>query len=536
MKLKIKSKLILTFTGLVIIVLLSNGMMFMNLMKIQTNTKEITKNWLSRIENAYTINTLTTEFRILEFQHIATSTSEMDIIKTNMNEINQRVNEEIMLYEAQIYNEEDKSVLEMLKTKWDAYFIIHDDLIKLSNKLLKDEGMDLMSGEGEVAYAEVSGLCSELVSFSTTQAKSKSASVERIFNDSVATMVSVNIFLIITCLLSAIILSRNIVSPIVRLGKRFQLLAEQGGDLTQKIEIKSKDEIYDLANGVNKFIENIRGIIVEVNENSNKVQSASEGVLSNLKSLNNDIEGTSANVATLAIAMNSTALTAEEASASSIQIETAIESVALKTQEGANEAGAISYRAISLKDGVTTSKNQALDIYNVSKQQLEIAILKSKEVIRIEALSTSILEISSQTNLLALNAAIEAARAGEAGKGFAVVSDEIRKLAEDSENRANEIQEITKYVIESVDNLAKSSENLMVFIDSSVIKDYNGFIDVSDHDSEDANYVNDLVTDISAVTEELTASAAGIAKAIFDVSHTINKGAEETDNINQNIS
>lgn len=536
MKITIKSKLIVTFSSLILAVIITNGTSLINLLKVEDNTKEITEEWLNRIEDARVISSLINEFHILEFQHIATSTNEMDDLEKRMNDINIKVSEYLQSYQDSVYSQEDGLILEKLHSKWDEYISVHEQLISVSKSLRKDDALDLMSNDGKKLYDEIYSSCVEIIEFNTTHARIKSTEVEHLFNSSLLLSIIITSLLITVCLLSAIILSRNIVRSIVSLKSRLQKLVNQGGDLTQKINVKSTDEIGELAVNINRFIENIHGIVVKVDESSNNVRIASENVINNLMYLNDDIESTSVTVESLSDVMNSTANDAEEVRHTSVQLEKAIDSVAYKTQEGANQARSINNRAALLKDNVLSSKKNALEIYRESKKQLDEAISQSESVYKISDLSESILQISAQTNLLALNAAIEAARAGNAGKGFAVVSDEIRKLAEDSKHKVSEIQIVTKEVIGLVSNLVARSKALIKFIDTSVISDYDNFISVADQYSEDAGYVDNLVTEISAVAEELSASTQEIIRSISDTSYTIVEGAEGTKSIAQKIS
>lgn len=170
--------------------------------------------------------------------------------------------------------------------------------------------------------------------------------------------------------------------------------------------------------------------------------------------MNTDIEGVSATTEELAASMEETAASAEEMSATSQDMDDIVQTIAVKSQEGAEKANEISKRAFNTKENVKQAQEKAKSIFLNSKDKLEKSIEESKVVEQINVLSDSIMQITSQTNLLALNAAIEAARAGEAGRGFSVVADEIRKLAEQSKDTVVEIKKITNKVTGSVQNLS----------------------------------------------------------------------------------
>ena len=149
---------------------------------------------------------------------------------------------------------------------------------------------------------------------------------------------------------------------------------------------------------------------------------------------------------------------------------------------------------------------------------MQEALENSKSVEKVAQLTEEILNISSQTNLLTLNASIEAARAGEAGKGFAVVADEIRQLADSSRETANNIQSINEMVIRAVQGLMKSSEEIIAYINKTILPDYESFVKSGQQYSEDAAMnVDSLVHAISAVNSQMDENSA-VAKNLKEES------------------
>lgn len=529
MKFTIKFKLIAAFAILTGIIASISIYSEFAMNKISKKTTEISINWLSGVDLSGSINTMTSDYRILEFRHIISEDpQEMNQLNKDINEKNSEIQKAIEDYEKSVFDDEDKKLLDTVKTQWNNYLKVHEDVIKLSTELKTDEAMKLMNSEGKKYFDLASNACLELVKYNRDNANRASDEAEKQNKDAKIIMTSLGVISAIFAVAIGSIIILSITRSLKILKEKLEELAEKGGDLTQKINIESKDEIGELANSINKFILNLRNIMEKVNNSSNMIIESISNVGTNVDELDSNIEEVSATTEELSANMEETAASSEEMSATSQEIERAVISVAEKSQEGAARAGEINKRANEIKGNVENAKKKAYNTFIDTKNELEKAIGQSKVVDQINILSNAIMEITEQTNLLALNAAIEAARAGESGRGFSVVAEEIRKLAEQSKDTVNEIQNTTVKVINAVDNLAINSHNLLAFMSTDVDKDYNTMIEIADKYSEDAIFVDNMVSEISATSEELLASIQDILKTIENVSQAAGEGAAGT--------
>lgn len=247
--------------------------------------------------------------------------------------------------------------------------------------------------------------------------------------------------------------------------------------------------------------------------------------------LSRHIQDVSSTTEELSAGMEETAASTQEMNAASLTIKNTIENISIKAKESALSSREISDRANKIKTNAVASQENADKVYFESNKKLLDAITQSKSVEQIRTLSDNILEITSQTNLLALNASIEAARAGEAGKGFAVVASEIATLAEDSEHTVGEIQNITRLVLNSVENLTTNSTEILEFVDKRVKNDYASMVETGEKYNTDANNIYNL-------SSEFTASANLLEELMLNISHSLNgialatnEGAEGTSRI-----
>ena len=349
-------------------------------------------------------------------------------------------------------------------------------------------------------------------------------------------------FVILVTLLSAIIYAvtlttfkKTVVRPIRLILAKLKLMAENSGDLTQKIDYAGKDEIGALAENFNKMQDSFRVLIHQVIDISNStslgMQKTREHVDTGL-ALVHEMNSRASNISGN---MEENAASVEETTAVTTEINEGLRKMTENANIQAERSDEIRTRAEQLKISALTSQKKAKEINENTRQKLNRAIENAKAVEKVNALTDIIMDISSQTNLLALNASIEAARAGEAGKGFAVVASEITSLATNSANAVEEIRAVSENVLQVVQELVKTLNEIYTFISEDVVKNYEETVETGEQYSDDAKKFQNVTIEIASTSNKLLTSMDSMTNTMNRMSEASGQSAEDTAEISNNV-
>lgn len=321
----------------------------------------------------------------------------------------------------------------------------------------------------------------------------------------------------------SLLLLKSILVPLRSINKQLEEIAHGEADLTKKVNVKNKDEFGQLAQSFNSFTHSLTQIVKQISNSSEQVAASSE-------ELSASAEESKSSSAHISRAMQQAADSNVKQSSMTGKSAESITELLDSISSVAANTGSIADLSSSMRDKAeigSKSVNKMLDQMKFIDKSVDSAGNGLKELVastaEISDISSLITTISEQTNLLALNAAIEAARAGEQGKGFAVVAEEVRKLADETNNSANHIQSVVTTIqnesIETVNNIKVVQENVSsgIVLSQEATGNFNEILNLIEQ-------VTSQIQEVAAATQQLTSGVEVIQHTV----HTLAAGTKET--------
>ncbi len=296
-----------------------------------------------------------------------------------------------------------------------------------------------------------------------------------------------------------------------------------------------KSEVEEISYLLHELEERFIAVIHQTKTESDtihvKMQDANTKVASmsgNIMEISATMEETGANVDTQTSNIQTISSTCSDAADTAGKLSEDVQEISDRAQDVMGKVAQIVPELIQ-------GKENAIKMAKDSRVRLQKAIEGTKVIEQIEQVSAAIQAIASQTNLLALNASIEAARAGEQGKGFAVVAEEIKGLSEETANEINKVNDLTTKVLTSVRELSEESDNILVFIDQTVMQDYDRFGAMAENYREDAGYYVEVSDELESNVDEFNSSIQNINEIIAQITSAQTELSEAMASVNENL-
>ncbi|WP_419735934.1 methyl-accepting chemotaxis protein [Pseudomonas sp. COR18] len=471
--LKISIKLISSFLVVLALTAAMGAFAIVQLGSVNQAAQDIRGNWMPSMRAAAGMRFYAANYRLKENRHISTEVAEEKAqAEREAAEARQQFETRLDTYEKLVSNDEDRQLLDSVKSAWATYLAGSQKVFELSRQNEEAQARGVLRGESKVHFDEVTGRLEKMILLNDAGATSAGDKGAALYESSRLSIVAALIVALVVGLGLALFIARIISRPLRHAAAVAEHLAQ--GNLNAHIEPGARDETGMVLNAMRNMVGKLAHIIGDVRNAADNLASASEQV--------------SATAQSMSQATSEQAASVEETSAS-------VEQMSASINQNTENA--------KVTDGMASKAAKEATEGGESVQQTVVAMKKIAQRISI------IDDIAYQTNLLALNAAIEAARAGEHGKGFAVVAAEVRKLAERSQVAAQEIGELSSSSVDMAEKAGKLLDEMVPSITRT----------------------SDLVQEISAASEEQAAGVSQINMAMTQLNQVTQQNASSSEEL-----
>lgn len=306
-------------------------------------------------------------------------------------------------------------------------------------------------------------------------------------------------------------------------------------NLSHKEIVEGNNEFADVINSLNNSTTILNNTMVDVNKASTNLIDCNNKIDEIINDLNSELIISSSEVESISAMMQESSAALLELNARSEEVLKNTKSSVDKASEGLALSEVIEKNSSKVHIDTLNTKAHIEEIYSNCSEELKKSLEKIKVIENISHMSNLILSIAEQTKLLALNAAIEAARAGEGGKGFAVVAEEIGKLATQSSDAVNNIQDELDNVLTAAQDLSSTSSDLLNIFETEILVSYNELINITTEYKESGQSIKNIAHDFNDISINTSNSINEVINGLASLSEVFSSVADSSVNISEII-
>ncbi len=513
----------LSFAVMALIVLLVGGISLLQMQRMDDNSTRVEQEWLPSI---LALNDLSRDFlriRALTLRlFINRDAQQMHTAEQGLETLKEQLSEAQERYRKLISSPAEQTVFDRYIAAQTAYMREQNKFVELSRQDKLEEVRAVVNGELNAHANDASIALADMTELNKKGAQASIAEGNAVFATAISWVVVFIVLAVVLTVVLALVLTRSIVKPLSEAVEVARTVAS--GDLSKSIQVEGADEPAQLLEALKAMQLGLRETIQHIADSSNQLASASEELHAVTEDTNRGLHQQNNEIEQAATAVNEMTSAVDEVARNAVSTSEASRESERTAQRGRDQVLRTVTSISSLAENVTATAGEVGDLANKIRD-----ISKVLEVIR---------AIAEQTNLLALNAAIEAARAGEQGRGFAVVADEVRLLAQRTQQSTQEIEQMIGGIRQGTDHAvtAMQGSNTLAHSTLELAQSAGQALDEITRSISEINERNLLIASASEEQASVTREVDRNLVNIRDLSLQSSAGANQTSASSQELS